>query len=95
MKYLETVKSFRVHYESFDAPAMTNKIKSILAFKGLASPMKEFQNVWIPDFDSRYFTADFSYGLKIIKDIAELFEQPIQNINRVWAWYKRVSPVDA
>lgn len=84
---LEEVMSLREYYESYDAEAMVKKIRSIAAFKGLTSPMKQEGQGWIPDFESRYFVADFPFGLKIIKDIAELFEVPIPNIDVVWNWY--------
>ena len=89
---LKDVKSLRLHYESPDAKAMTAKISGIRAFKGLTSPMKEEAGGWTPDLDSRYFTADFSYGLKIIRDVAELFGSPAPMINKVWNWYLGIDP---
>lgn len=47
---------------------------------------------WVPDFDSRYFVADFSYGLKVIKEIAAVFGMPTPNIDMVWNWYKSCDP---
>lgn len=85
---LSSVKSLKQHYESETAEAMTKKISGIKAFKGLASPMKRVDGGWVPNWESRYFTADFSFGLKIIKDIAEIFGGvPTPNINTVWEWY--------
>ena len=40
------------------------------------------------NFDSRYFTADFPWGLKIIKEIAELYEVAAPNIDKIWRWYE-------
>ena len=68
---LEFVKSLRIHYESPTVEAMTAKISSIPAFKGLKTPYVEVEGGLIPDFHSRYFTADFSYGLSIIKQITQ------------------------
>lgn len=87
---LKEVKSLQEYYESYDAEAMAKKLKSIKAFKGLTSPMKQTEQGWIPDFDSRYFVADFPYGLKIIKDIAKLFNVSTPHIDEVWMWYKNV-----
>lgn len=84
---LKSVKSLKVHYESYSASDMTNKIRSIEAFKGLKSPMVEKDGRWIPDFSSRYFTADFSYGLKILIDIADLYNINVPNMKKVWNWY--------
>lgn len=92
---LTDVKSLKAHYESPTITAMTRKISSIAAFKGLLSPMKEINGPWIPDFTSRYFTADFSYGLKVIKDISELFGVRTPSIDKIWNWYLATNPEDA
>lgn len=85
---LTEVRSLKLHYESADAPAMTHKISHIPAFKGLTSPMREVApGAWVPDFSSRYFRADFSYGLKVIRDFAALVGVPTPNIDHVWQWY--------
>ena len=84
---LSEVNSLKVHYGVDGIQSMTDKISNIPAFKGLESPMKKVENGYIPDFSSRYFTADFAYGLKVIKDIAELFGVQTPNINSIWKWY--------
>ena len=43
--------------------------------KGLLSPMYKSENGWRVDWNSRYFTADFPFGLKILIDIAKLFDR--------------------
>lgn len=88
---LSDVKSLREHYESPDVPSMTKKICSIEAFKGLNTPAIETGNGLIPDFSSRYFTADFSYGLTIIAQIAKLVGEEVPTINAVLDWYKQFS----
>ena len=89
---LQYVKSLRIHYESPTAQAMTKKISSIPAFQGLTSPMREAApGQWVPDFSSRYFKADFPYGLKAIKDIAVLADVPVPTIDEVYAWYRGVT----
>lgn len=84
---LSSVESLQDYYESHSPREMTNKIRSIKAFKGLKSPMIEIENRWIPDWNSRYFIADFNYGLKIIKDISDLFDVPTPTIDMLWQWY--------
>lgn len=84
---LNMVKSLKKHYESENAAAMTKKIRSITAFKGLGSPMIKSGEGYIPDFDSRYFTADFSYGLKVLKDIGKVFGIKTPNLDKMWEWY--------
>lgn len=81
------VKSLRVHYESPTADAMTRKISSIKGFKGLTSPTKKVDGGYIPDFDSRYFTADFSYGLAILMQIAEFTGVDAPNMKETLEWY--------
>ena len=88
---LSAVKSLREHYESHTVKAMTEKISGIRAFKGLLSPMKEVESGWVPDWYSRYFTSDFPFGLKIIKDLAEVFGVRTPNIDVVWDWYIRTA----
>lgn len=88
---LSAVKSLKKHYESQTVEQMTKKIRGIKAFKGLTSPMKKNEKGWVPDWNSRYFTTDFSYGLKIIKEIAELFSVTVPNINTIWEWYELVT----
>ena len=88
---LQFVKSLRVHYESPTVEAMTKKISSISAFKGLTTPTIEVDGGLIPDLHSRYFTADFSYGLTIIKQIAEFAEVNTPNIDETMAWYKEIA----
>lgn len=85
---LRMVKSLKVHYESDTVEKMTAKISGIPAFKGLTSPMKETEpGVWVPDFSSRYFTADFPFGLKVILDTGRLVGAEIPNIEKIWSWY--------
>ena len=89
---LAGVRSLRDHSESPDAAAMTAKISSIPGFKGLTSPMKESADGgWEPDFNSRYFKADFAYGLKAIRDIAKLAGVEVPNMDEVYGWYRDAS----
>ncbi len=91
---LSSVKSLREHYESKTIAAMTKKISGINAFKGLTSPMKKVDKGWVPDWDSRYFTTDFSFGLKIIKDIAGMFKVPTLHMDKIWDWYVETANPD-
>ena len=89
--HLEYVKSLRDHYDSPSIEAMTKKISSIKAFKGLTTPTIAVDGGFIPDLHSRYFTADFSYGLTIIKQVADLVGVFIPNINSTMQWYKKIA----
>lgn len=79
------------YYESTDAESLTRKIRSIEAFKPILSPMKKIVlnggvEKWIPDFSSRYFTEDFPFGLRYIKDLAEQKHISTPTIDMVYAW---------
>jgi len=88
---LSGVRSLRDHYESYSISSMTRKIASIPAFSDILTPMMKSETGWVLDFSSRYFKSDFSYGLKIIKDIAELASVSVNHINAVWDWYTKIS----
>lgn len=88
---LKNVISLPVYYESNDAETLTKKIISIPAFKGLSSPMVKVENGWKLDFNSRYFTADFPYGLKILIEVGKLFEVETPNMNKIWNWFTNLN----
>lgn len=88
---LQYVKSLRIHYESPTVEKMTKKISSIASFKGLTTPVVEVEGGVIPDLLSRYFTADFSYGLSIIKQIADFARIKVPIIDETLSWYKRIA----
>lgn len=74
------------YYESTDAPSLTKKLHSIEAFKGILSPMKKVENGFVPDFQSRYFTEDFPYGLAIIHRLMHEHHISCPYINKVYDW---------
>ncbi|MDE5562396.1 MAG: NAD/NADP octopine/nopaline dehydrogenase family protein [Clostridiales bacterium] len=89
---LHEVTSLKVYYESYTEHSMTEKIRSIAAFKGITTPTKQCGNGgFIPDFSSRYFTSDFDYGLKIICDIADMFDIEAATLNKVYQWYRNIT----
>jgi len=88
---LKDVKSLKIHYESPTVEAMTRKISSIKAFKGLTTPTSMLDGKLIPDLHSRYFTADFSYGLTIIKQVAVLAGISTPNIDETMQWYQSIA----
>lgn len=87
---LSYVKSLRVHYESENPEALTRKITSIAGFKGLSSPTVKVEGGFVPDWNSRYFTADFPYGLSILVQIAEMFDVPHENMLDTLKWYEQL-----
>lgn len=88
---LQYVKSLKDHYESTTISAMTKKISSISAFKGLTTPTIRTDDGFIPDLHSRYFTADFNYGLTIIQQVARLAGVKTSNIDKTMDWYRSIA----
>ena len=78
------------YYESTDAASLTRKLRSIEAFKGLLSPMKKVGDAYVPDFQSRYFTEDFPYGLAIIHRLLHEHQISCPYINKVYSWGERM-----
>ena len=77
------------YYESTDAPSLARKLRSIEAFKGIPSPMKEVEGGFVPDFQSRYFTEDFPYGLALIRQMAHEKGVPTPTIDKVYEWGRK------
>ncbi len=88
---LTDVRSLKEHYESDTPKKLTAKIRSIKSLQGLGSPMKEVEGGFVPDFSSRYFTADFPFGLSILEQIAHLAGVKVPNMTSTINWYKEVS----
>lgn len=80
------IPSLLEYYESHDEESLTRKITSIPAFRNITSPMKEVDGGWVPDFESRYFTEDFPYGLKYIWQLAHEKNIPCPNVDLVYEW---------
>lgn len=74
------------YYESKDAGSLCDKIKSIPAFQTILAPMKETSDGWIPDFESRYFTEDFPFGLAYIVNLAKEHNIQMPLTNKVFLW---------
>lgn len=88
---LSNVRSLKIHYDSDTIEAMTKKLCSIKSLHNLFSPMKQVNGGWIPDFSSRYFTADFPYGLAIIEELAGILGYNAPNIKDTMDWYRNVT----
>jgi len=55
---------------------------------------EEESNRFIPDLHSRYFTADFPYGLSVIQQIGKIAGADIPNINGLMDWYDEIAIVN-
>ena len=74
------------YYESHDAASLTAKISSIEAFQAITSPMVQVEGGWKMDRTSRYFTEDFPFGLRWIKDLADKNDIDTPVIDEVYEW---------
>lgn len=86
-KNIPTILSY---YESNDAQSLTNKIRSIEAFKSIPAPMLLKNRGYIPDLSSRYFTEDIPFGLLIIKSIAVSNKILSPTIDKIITWAQRI-----
>lgn len=88
---LSSVKSLVEHYDNSNTPQkMTSKLCSIKSLHNLSTPAIEVDGGYIPDFSSRYFTADFPYGLAIIEQFANILGVNAKSIKKTMAWYRQV-----
>ena len=80
------------HYESTDAAEMTKKLNSINSLKGLEMPsVKNENDKLLPDLKSRYFTADFPFGLDVLLSFGSVLNVDTPNLKMVSDWYHRVT----
>lgn len=87
---LSKVRPLLEHYESNNKTELTNKIRSIVGFKGIKTPYIKKDDKYFPDLKSRYFTADIPYGLLIIKDFALITKTKTPNIDKILFWYQKI-----
>ncbi len=71
---------------------MTKELSGIASLKGLSSPAVAVPGGYIPDFGSRYFTADFSFGLTILVQIADFLGVPAPHMQETLRWYHGLVP---
>ena len=70
---------------------MTKKLSSIPAFKGIVTPSVKVDGGYIPDLRSRYFTADFSFGLSVIQQIGAIAGVKTPYIDSTMEWYEKIA----
>lgn len=82
----EHIETLLEHYEATDAESMTEKLRQIESLSTILSPMKQTNSGWIPDFESRYFTEDFPFGLRNIYNLCIQHGIVCPNIEKVYKW---------
>lgn len=89
---VKQIKPLLEHYESTNAVELKNKLCSINSLKGLTTPsIKLKDGSYIPDLSSRYFTADYPYGLDILLAFSKFLKVECPNMEMVSNWYHKVS----
>ncbi len=83
---ISSIPTLLDYYECTDAPSLSRKIRSIAAFQTIESPMKEVPGGWKVDYTSRYFTEDFPFGLRWIKEQARENQVDTPIIDEVYSW---------
>lgn len=68
--------------------AFSARIRSIASFKGLKPPGLETAGGYLPDFSSRYFSADFAFGLKLILQVGNLAQVALPTCQMLMTWYE-------
>lgn len=94
MLNLKEVVSLKEYYESETEEQFIKKMKSIKSFKGIKMPLIKEGKYYCPDYDSRYFTEDFPYGLLIIKGFAEICNVNTPNIDKIIEWFQNIQNKD-
>lgn len=85
---VDSVTPLLEHYESENARQMTAKLNSIQSLKGLKTPYVVNDNgKFVPDLQSRYFKADFPFGLDILLAFAKLLKIETPNMETMSLWY--------
>ncbi|MGZ2368310.1 NAD/NADP octopine/nopaline dehydrogenase family protein [Ancylomarina sp. YFZ004] len=89
--YMDKLPSILEHYGVSDKYSLTYKLQTIEAFKGIRLKMSETKSgKYIPDFKNRYFIEDVSYGLLLIRHIADTVHVDTPMINVIINWAQQL-----
>lgn len=89
---MRDVESMQFRHNIRTPEELAARICSLERLKGLYSPVVHDEIGYVPDFDSRYFVSDFPYGIKIMIEVAHLFDVPVPTMETIWEWYKKLQP---
>lgn len=93
---LSGILSLKEHYEistmngNTDVEKMTNKIRQLVYLKDGVPMIRQENGSFVPNFESRYFTEDFPFGLCIVKDFCRICGVDTPHIDRVLGWYDKL-----
>ena len=92
---MRDVESMQKRHNIRTPEELAARICSLDRLKGLYSPVIKNEKGYIPDFSSRYFISDFPFGIKIMIEVAKLFNVDTPMMNAIWNWYEKVQPDNA
>lgn len=87
----EEIVSLMKYYESETPQQLTQKLKSIEAFKNIRLPMLKIEeNQYVLDKKVRFLTEDIPFGLLMFKGLAEILEIKTPSIDEVITWAQEI-----
>ncbi len=89
---MRDVESMQFRHGIKTPEELAAKICSLDRLKGLYSPVVKEELGYVPDFNSRYFVSDFPFGIKIMIEVADLFDVDTPQMDVIWKWYEKVQP---
>ncbi len=81
---LKNIKSLKEHYGVDGIESMTNKIKSIKAFRDIKAPLIKTKRDYCLDTSSRYFSEDVEVGLKYTINKAKELNIKVTKLKEVY-----------
>lgn len=88
------IKPVLDYYGVSSPQALTNKLRSIVAFKGIEAPCRGTENGYILDIESRYFTEDIPFGLMTLKQVAYMLGVETPHIDYVLHWAQDLMQIE-
>lgn len=87
----EEIISLMKYYESETPQQLTQKLRSIEAFKNIKlSMLKIGENQYVLDKKVRFLTEDIPFGLLMFKGLAEILEIKTPSIDKVITWAQEI-----
>lgn len=83
---VEDFEKIKIRFNSEKPEMITEQIRTAPGFQGIDSPMIKYNNGYIPNVNSRYFTEDIQFGLCIIKAFAELCNIETPTVDKIVMW---------
>lgn len=83
---LTAAQPIRLHYGIDDEGGLTHRIRSLRSLRDRYLPLLRTDTGYVPDVHSYCFSEDISFGLVIVKGVAEIVGVATPTIDRVIGW---------